>query len=108
MEGSATMYMRIPMSTSTLPVQGKCSVSGKVACLRFPFTGIEFELPDVPSPGNNFNFRIRGARGDLVMSIDYIPDLDCYSGVGKEGDDNIVIRFSFWGSSSPMTKLPLT
>ena len=75
-------------------------------CLRFPFTGIEFELPNAPSPTDNCSFRIRGGKGDLIVSIDYISDLDCYTGVGKEEDGAIVIRFSFWGRESPMSKLP--
>ena len=43
----------------------------------------------------------------MLMTIDYIADLQCYVGVGKqEEDDAVVIRFTFWGKDSPMSKLP--
>ena len=59
MEGFATMYMRMPMSSSTLPIQGKCSVDDKTVNLKFPFTGIEFELPSSPKEGrNDFDFKV--------------------------------------------------
>ena len=107
MEGFATMYMRMPMSTSTLPIQGKCTVEDKKICLKFPFTGIEFELPTSPKAGDDCAFKIRGSKGDMLMTIDYVKDLDCFTGVGKqEEDESIVIRFSFWGKDSPMRKLP--
>jgi hypothetical protein len=48
-DGFATMYMRMPMSTSALPIQGQCLVEDRRITLRFPFTGIEFELPSPPS-----------------------------------------------------------
>ena len=46
--GFATMYMRMPMSTSSLPIAGECTVDDKRITLKFPFTGIEFELPSAP------------------------------------------------------------
>ena len=108
MEGSATMYMRMPMSTSTLPIQGRCSVQeDKKISLKFPFTGIEFELPAKPVPGADCAFKIRGSKGDMLMTIDYVPQLQCFVGVGKqEEDEAVVIRFTFWGKDSPMSKLP--
>ena len=107
MEGLATMYMRMPMSTSTLPIQGNCTVNAKLVCLKFPFTGIEFELPGFPPAGSECAFKIHGAKGDMLITIDYIKDLDCFSGVCKqEEDDYIPMRFTFWGPDSPMRYLP--
>ena len=58
MEGFATMYMRMPMSSSTLPIHGRCSVDDQKVTLKFPFTGIEFELPSNPKEGaNDFDFK---------------------------------------------------
>ena len=58
MEGFATMYMRMPMSSSTLPIHGRCSVDDQKVSLKFPFTGIEFELPSPPKEGgNDFDFK---------------------------------------------------
>ena len=63
MEGFATMYMRMPMSSSTLPIQGKCTVDDKTVSLKFPFTGIEFELPSSPKEGrNDFDFKVRKTK----------------------------------------------
>jgi len=48
-DGFATMYMRMPMSTTSLPIQGQCTVDDRRLTLKFPFTGIEFELPSSPA-----------------------------------------------------------
>ena len=102
------MYMRMPMSSSSLPIQGTCNVDDKRVTLKFPFTGIEFELPKAPkSDQNDFDFKIRGARGDMTLTIGYNKDLSCFHGVGRqEEDDSPVISFVFYKESSPMSKLP--
>ncbi len=107
-EGTATMYMRMPMSTSTLPIQGTCTVEDKRITLKFPFTGIEFDLPSSPKEDrNDFDFKIRGARGDMVMTISYVPELKAFNGVGKQDeDDTPVLTFVFYPTDSPMAKLP--
>lgn len=108
MEGFATMYMQMPMSTSSLPIQGTCSVDDKRVTLKFPFTGIEFDLPSSPKEGrNDFDFKIRGARGEMIMTIGYIKDLQCFFGTGKHEEDNTpVLTFVFYPSTSPMVHLP--
>ena len=59
MEGFATMHTRMPMSNSTLPINGRCSVDDEKVTLTFPFTGIEFKLPKEPKEGSNdFDFRV--------------------------------------------------
>lgn len=102
------MYMRMPMSTSTLPIQGECKVDDRRITLKFPFTGIEFDLPSSPKEDrNDFDFKIRGARGDMTMTIGYIKDLKCFTGVGKqEEEENPVLTFCFFTADSPMSKLP--
>jgi len=109
MEGFATMYMRMPMSSSTLPIGGTCSVDDKRVSLKFPFTGIEFDLPSKPTEDrNDFDFKIRGARGDMTMTIGYIPDLKAFHGCGKQDeDDTPVLTFVFYPEGSPMNKLPI-
>ena len=106
-EGFATMYMRMPMSTSTLPIQGSCTVEDKRITLKFPFTGIEFDLPSAPQEGrNDFDFKIRGARGDMTMTIGYVQELRAFTGTGKqEEEDTPVLTFTFFPSDSPMAKL---
>ena len=108
LEGFATMYMRMPMSTSSLPIQGSCTVEDKRITLKFPFTGIEFDLPTSPKEDrNDFDFKIRGARGDMTMTIGYMKDLQCFVGTGKQDEDeNPVLTFCFYPKSSPMSKLP--
>lgn len=108
MEGFATMYMQMPMSSSSLPIQGACTVDKKRVSLKFPFTGIEFELPSDPKEGrNDFDFKIRGARGDMTMTIGYIEELKCFSGSGRqEEDEKPVLTFVFFPPDSPMRHLP--
>ena len=108
MEGFATMHMRMPMSTSSLPILGECNVTERRVALKFPFTGIEFDLPREPKEDQNeFDFKIRANCGDMTMNIGYIKELKCYTGVGRqEENDTPIITFYFYESSSPMTKLP--
>jgi len=107
-DGFATMFMRMPMSTSTLPVQGSCTVEERRITLKFPFTGIEFELPGNPQDcRTEFDFKIRGVRGDMTMTIGYISELKAYTGVGKQEDDDMpVLTFCFFPIDSPLTRLP--
>ncbi|CAD5116904.1 DgyrCDS5747 [Dimorphilus gyrociliatus] len=107
-EGQATMYMRMPMSNSNLPIAGTCTVEDKRVALKFPFTGIEFDLPQSPKENrNDFDFKIRGARGDMTLTIGYISELKCFTGKGvQEEDDTPVLTFTFWPSDSAMKKLP--
>jgi hypothetical protein len=125
-EGFATMYMRMPMSTSTLPIQGQCTVNDRRVMLRFPFTGIEFELPATPasilhrrplfretSPPE-YDFKIRGVRGDLLVTIRYIGELNAFAGVGiqqeEHGDGSNgqpALTFCFYSpSESLLSRLP--
>lgn len=107
--GFATMYMRMPMSSSTLPIQGQCSVEDKRITLKFPFTGIEFELPSSPKENrNDFDFTIRSARGDMTMTIGYVAELKAFTGIGRlhEEDDVPVLSFCFYSHESPLNRLP--
>lgn len=108
MEGYATMYMRMPLTTSNLPVVGQCEVAGRHVTLQFPFTGIEFDLPSTPREDrNDYDFRIRGALGDMAMTLKYLKDLQCFHGTGHLDEDNRpLLSFTFYSSSSPMSKLP--
>jgi len=96
------------MSTQALPIQGTCSVDDKRVTLKFPFTGIEFDLPTRPTEGRNeFDFKIRGAKGDMTMTIGYINELNAFTGCGKpDEEDQAVLTFVFYSKDSPMTKLP--
>lgn len=108
-QGFATMYMRMPMSSSTLPIQGQCTVEDKRITLKFPFTGIEFELPSSPKENrNDFDFTIRSARGDMTMTIGYVNELKAFTGIGRlhEDDDIPVLTFCFFPPESPLSRLP--
>jgi len=115
-DGFATMYMRMPMSTSALPIQGQCTVDDRRVTLKFPFTGIEFELPSTPATvihGTatsvpDLDFKIRGARGDLLVSIAFVPELRAFTGVGRQDDDTDlpVLSFCFFAHDSPLSHLP--
>ena len=109
-DGFATMYMRMPMSTSSLPVQGHCSVDERRVTLRFPFTGIEFDLPGAPSEqtADVFDFLIRSRHGrDMTVTVSRLDDLGAYVGYGREdGDEHAVLTFVFYVPDSPLSRLP--
>jgi len=106
--GFATMYMRMPMSNSTLPIQGQCNVEDKRVTLKFPFTGIEFELPSSPRENpNDFDFTIRSARGDMTMTVGYVAELKAFTGIGRLHEDDVpVLTFCFYPPESPLGRLP--
>jgi len=116
-DGFATMYMRMPMSTSSLPIQGQCTVEDRRITLKFPFTGIEFELPSSPAAvihGTetsvpDLDFKIRGARGELLVSIAFVAELRAFTGLGRQYDDVDlpVLSFCFFAPDSPLSRLPL-
>jgi len=117
-DGFATMYMRMPMSTSSLPIQGQCTVDDRRIALRFPFTGIEFELPSSPASViyagaeatsvPDLDFKIRGTRGDLLVTMTFVPELRAFTGVGRQDDDTDlpVLSFCFFAPDSPLSRLP--
>lgn len=108
MEGFATMYMRMPMSTSALPIAGTVEVDDQRVTLKFPFTGIEFDLPaSCKDTKADFDFKIRGARGDMRLTVQYMRELLCYSGLGRaDEDDSPILQFCYYPKHSPMHKLP--
>lgn len=56
---------------------------------------------------NDFDFKIRGSRGDMTLTIGYIKELKCFTGKGKlDEDDNAVLTFCFYDDHSPMKHLP--
>jgi hypothetical protein len=110
--GFATMYMRMPMSSSTLPIQGQCTVEDRRITLKFPFTGIEFDLPGPPrEKRNDYDFTIRSQRGDMTMTIGFIEELKAFTGTGRmesgtEADEPPVLTFCFFAPESPLSRLP--
>lgn len=99
----------MPMSSSSLPIQGQCSVLDRRCTLKFPFTGIEFELPAAPSEQlADFEFVIRSQKGrDMTVTIGRLPELNAFSGYGREeGDDKAILTFVFFTSNSPLARLP--
>jgi len=109
--GFATMYMRMPMSSSSLPIQGSCTVEERRVTLRFPFTGIEFDLPSVPSAqsvASDFDFLIRSEKGrDMTVTVSRLEELDAYVGYGREeGEEHAVLTFVFYALDSPLSRLP--
>jgi len=109
--GFATMYLRMPMSSSTLPVQGQCAVDDRRVTLKFPFTGIEFDLPGQPRENRNeYDFTIRSAKGDMTMTIGYVSELKAFTGTGRmdigDQDETPVLTFCFFSEDSPLNRLP--
>jgi len=131
-DGFATMYMRMPMSTSSLTIQGHCSVDDRRVTLRFAFTGIEFDLPSAPGStttaaaddedsagarggggggggGGGYEFVIRSRKGrDMTVTVSRLDELGgAYVGYGREdGDEHAVLTFVFYAPDSPLSRLP--
>ena len=106
MEGFVTMHMQTPLCGDTLPVQGKCSFRDMRVTFKFPTRRIDFELPSLPSLGIDCDFFIEGEHGDILMTLDYVKELDCFTGIGKQKDDGkTVIWFTFWTNDSPMKSM---
>ena len=108
--GFATMYMRMPMTSSSLPIQGQCTVDEHRVTLKFPFTGIEFDLPTLPTDdqSSDFDFIIRSQKGkNMTVTISRLADLKAFAGYGREeGDDAAVLSFVFYSADSPLSRLP--
>lgn len=98
------MYMRMPLSSSQLPIEGKCHVDDDKLHLKFPFTGIEFELPKLEE--KDFDFSLHAARGKMNIAIKYVEDLKCYQGKGTlEEESEPSLSFIFFDDDSPLNKL---
>lgn len=109
LDGSATMFLRMPMSAFSLPVQGNCVVEGKVVKLNFAFTTIEFELPHPPvKDEDQKDVKIRSVTGGtLWVNVHYIKELSCFTGEVKTEDSHLLAAiFDFHAKDSPLRKLP--
>ena len=99
-EGIATMYMTMPMSSSTLPVMGKCTVENTRISLKFPITGVSFDLPEAPRDGGReVEFKMSGGKGEMTLNIAYKADLQAFVGHGKQ-DGVTVLSFIFFRPDS--------
>ena len=108
MNGFVTMYLVTPMSQKTLPVHGDCWVDGCRVTLTFPFTGIEFDLPRISKDyQKDYDFKIKGAHGDITLTMTYNADLKCFTGSGIQDEDGSqVLKFYYCSNESPMSKFP--
>ena len=62
-EGIAVMYMSMPMASQTLPVLGSCTVQDKKIALKFPLSGVSFDLPEAPREGGkDLEFKVRSTN----------------------------------------------
>ena len=91
--------------------RGQCSVDDRRVTLKFPFTGIEFDLPGQPRDNRHeYEFTIRSAKGDMTMTIGYVGELRAFTGTGRmdvgDHDDTPVLTFCFYADDSPLNRLP--
>lgn len=104
-EGIAAMYMSMPMAQQGLPILGHCHVEEKKISLKFPLSGISFDLPSAPAEGSgHMDFKMTGARGEMSLHIQYLSDLKAFLGEGKQ-DGHIVLTFLFYSPGSPLKSL---
>jgi len=104
-EGVATIYMTMPMANQTLPLMGTCSVTEKKVSLKFPLSGVSFDLPQAPSEtGAEMEFKMTGARGELTLKIGYRQDIQAFFGKGIQ-DGLVVMSFVFFRPNSTLRHL---
>merc|ERR1712121_280416 len=95
-EGIASIYMSMPMANQTLPLIGTCTVQDKKVSLKFPLSGVSFDLPQAPTEGGaEMEFKMTGARGELTLKIGYRSDIQAFFGKGIQ-DGLVVMSFVFY------------
>lgn len=106
-EGIATMYLAMPMSQQMLPVFGSCTVDGKKISLKFPLSGVSFDLPEAPAENSkDMEFKMSGGKGELTLNISYKADMKGFVGAGKQ-DGQTVLSFVFYDADSPLKHLKM-
>ena len=110
--GFAVMHMKMPMTSSTLPLKGSCTVHGKEVTIELPTTKTSFKLseqPKVPKKPAEFGIEtlMKTPTGQtFTINIRYIAELECFVGTGKEdGATSPTLTFCFFDDKSPMNKL---
>lgn len=104
-EGVAAMYMSMPMAQQTLPILGACAVEDKKISLKFPLSGVSFDLPAAPvEGGRDMEFKMAGAKGDMTLNIAWKADMKAFVGQGRQDGFN-VLTFVFYDPSSPLKHL---
>lgn len=104
-EGIAAMYMSMPMAAQTLPLLGQCAVDDKKISLKFPLSGVSFDLPQAPSKsGQPMEFKMQGAKGEMTLNIGFKADMGAFVGTGKQDGYN-VLTFVFYDTNSPLRHL---
>lgn len=96
------MYMSMPMAAQTLPILGSCLVEDKRISLKFPLSGVSFDLPEAPREGGrDMEFKMSGGRGELTLNISYKAEMGGFVGQGRQDGMN-VISFVFFRPDSPL------
>lgn len=103
-EGIAVMYMTMPMSAQTLPIQGRCQVNDKKISLQFPLSGVSFDLPESPKEGAKMEFKMAGGTGEMTLTIQYKHEMNAFIGHGRSGAQNLM-SFCFYKPESPLKAL---
>lgn len=104
-EGVAAIYMTMPMAQQALPLLGTCNVNEKKISLKFPLSGVSFDLPEAPSEGGkDLEFKMNGPKGEMTLTIVYRADAGAFIGQGKQ-DGQTLLSFVFYKPDSNLAFL---
>ncbi|ELT97483.1 hypothetical protein CAPTEDRAFT_193442 [Capitella teleta] len=104
-EGSAILFSSFSPDHCRVPIKGSCSVWNQKVTLRFPATGAEFDLPRLLCKEmGRHEFEISHHQGQVMVMLEYIPELDAYHGIGHIGRTT-VWDFTLYHPDNPLAKL---
>merc|ERR1711942_61531 len=104
--GHATMDMRLPMTSTIIPVQGECEVHNDKLKIMVLSNTLTLGMPGKPSEDDmTYNINFEG-EGKFTIKIKYLSSLQCYRGSATmEGKDDPSVTFTFANKDSPLAAL---
>ncbi|CAD5118264.1 DgyrCDS6983 [Dimorphilus gyrociliatus] len=105
--GVATMYLAMPMSAQNIPVLGSCVVEDRKVQLKFPISGVSFDLPETPKEGTGeLEFKMAGSQqSEMLLKIKWNAGLKAFLGsCSQNGKPQFNFIFSRPDSSIQLIK----
>jgi len=104
--GHATMNMRLPMTSTVIPVRGDCEVHGEKLKIMVLSNTLTLGMPSKPSEDDmTYNINFEG-EGKFTIKVKYISSLQCYKGSATlDGKDEPSVTFTFASKDSPLAAL---
>jgi len=104
--GHATMNMRLPMTSTVIPVQGTCEVHNDKLKIMVLSNTLTLGMPGKPNEDDmTYNISFEG-EGKFTIKVKYISSLQCYQGSAtQDGKDEPSMKFTFASADSPLAAL---